>query len=453
MALLALALIIGLVLQRAFLLAELNDEVNEQLQQEAEEFRRFVDRMNPDTGAPFGDDVTAIFDTFLDRNIPGEGEVLFTIVDGRPYASTATSVQLLDDAAVVTEWSAVTATTQAELTTAGGRVRYRAVPVAEDSGRGAVFIVAIFLEGERAEIDRALQIGALVYGSIFLIASVAVWFIAGRVLRPVRLLTEAARSIEDTHWSARIPVKGDDDLARLTHTFNDMVNRLETAFVTQRRFIDDAGHELRTPITVIRGHLELMGDDTDEASTGKRIALDELERMTRIVDDLLLLARAEQPDFLDPRSIDVSELMEEVVAKAAVLAPDRTWRITETAHVVMVADRQRLTQALMNLARNAAQHTTSGATIAAGSRYANEEVQFWIRDSGTGIPRAEHERIFERFARGRGGPRRSEGAGLGLAIVKTIAEAHGGRVRVESVPGMGSTFSILLPLSGPGRSA
>ncbi len=224
-----------------------------------------------------------------------------------------------------------------------------------------------------------------------------------------------------------------------------MLNRLESAFVTQRRFIDDAGHELRTPITIIRGHLELLSSDATEREETRVLVIDELDRMARMVDELLLLARAEQPDFLDLHPIDVAEFTEELAAKATVLG-DRKWQVAETAPAVTVADRQRLTQAIMNLARNAVEHTAQGSPITFGSRLVNEEIHFWLKDEGEGIPPADLARIFERFARGKAGQRSTEGAGLGLAIVSVIAEAHGGKITLNSAPGQGSTFTIVLPL-------
>jgi signal transduction histidine kinase len=277
-----------------------------------------------------------------------------------------------------------------------------------------------------------------------LFASLAAWIAAGRVLRPVRLLTAAAREIDDRTWSERIPVEGDDEVAELARTFNDMLDRLEEAFSTQRRFIDDAGHELRTPITIIRGHLELLGDDAAERRETTALVMDELDRMARIVDDLLVLAKAEQPDFIDRHPLDVAELTEELAAKASALG-DRGWRLESLARVVVDADRQRLTQAVMNLARNAAEHTPAGTPVHLGSRADPGEVRLWVRDEGPGIAEADQAWIFERFARGGAGRRRTEGAGLGLAIVRAIAEAHGGRVELESAPGNGSTFAIVLP--------
>ena len=131
------------------------------------------------------------------------------------------------------------------------------------------------------------------------------WLIAGRVLAPVRELEETARSITESDLTHRLVVNGDDELARLAATFNAMLDRVEGAFRSQRQFIDDAGHELRTPITVIRGHLELLGDDPTERAEVRTIVIDELDRMSRMVNDLLLLARAERPDFLRLAEVDI----------------------------------------------------------------------------------------------------------------------------------------------------
>jgi signal transduction histidine kinase len=312
-----------------------------------------------------------------------------------------------------------------------------------------VFVVAIFMDPEFAEIDRVLQSGGIVFVSVFVVASGVAWFAAGRILRPVRLLTETANSISESNWTQRIPVTGTDEIAGLTRTFNAMLDRLQESFTTQRRFLDDAGHELRTPITIIRGHLEVMGEDPEEREEVKLLVLDELERMSRIVDDLLLLARAEQAGFLVVRPLDVSELTDEIVTKASAMSSEREWRLQEKAFVVVRADRHRLTQALMNLVRNAIEHSPEDSRITIGSRDAGDWVHFWVRDEGEGIPPDERERIFDRFVRGKVGHGPTDGAGLGLSIVKAIVESHGGSVRVSSRLGAGSTFTLTIPVAGP----
>jgi signal transduction histidine kinase len=175
--------------------------------------------------------------------------------------------------------------------------------------------------------------------------------------------------------------------------------------------------------------------------------MDELERMSRIVNDLLLLAKAQQPDFLDLATVDLHALTQDLHAKATALAP-RRWVLEDVGRGLIVADHQRLTQAIMQLAQNATEHTTEGAEIALGSAVVNGQARLWVRDSGPGIPLEDQQRIFQRFAR-TGGRLGSAGAGLGLAIVRAIAEAHHGRVQLRSDPGEGATFTIAIPVDQP----
>ena len=226
-----------------------------------------------------------------------------------------------------------------------------------------------------------------------------------------------------------------------------MLDELEEAFDTQQRFVDDAGHELRTPITVIRGHLDLMGDDPEERRATLVLIDDELDRMHRIVNDLLTLAKAERADFLRLGPVDLAALTQEVHAKAAALG-ERDWRLGATAAASSIADRQRLTQAMMQLAQNAVQHTRPGDGIEIGSRVVGAEAELWVRDTGEGIAPGEADHIFDRFSRG-GRRRASDGAGLGLSIVRAIAEAHHGRVAMTSEPGEGSRFVVVVPVDQP----
>jgi signal transduction histidine kinase len=281
---------------------------------------------------------------------------------------------------------------------------------------------------------------------MLLIGSVLAVRLAERILAPVRLVTRTARSISDTDLTRRIPVEGYDEIAELSATFNDMLERLEAAFATQRRFTDDAGHELRTPITVIRGHLELMDEDPADRARTLALVSDELERMSRMVGDLITLARTEQPDFVRVRVVDVDELTMRMLDNARGLG-QRDWLLDGWAVGRATLDEQRLMQAVLQLASNAVRHTNEGGVVAIGSRITDGQVRFWVRDEGGGVRPEERDRIFERFYRGVAGHRLSEGAGLGLSIVKAIAEAHGGRVELESEPGVGSTFTIVVPVT------
>jgi signal transduction histidine kinase len=223
-----------------------------------------------------------------------------------------------------------------------------------------------------------------------------------------------------------------------------MLDRVESGVAAQRRFVDDAGHELRTPITIVRGHLEVL-DPNDPEDVRATVALvdDELGRMNRMVSDLLLLARSEQPSFLHVEAVDVAALTAEVVEKVEQLG-DREWVLETAAHVDARLDPQRITQAVVALADNACRHTGPGDRIALGSQLTGGRLRFWVSDTGAGVDAADRERIFERFSRG-STARRSEGAGLGLSIVRAIAVAHGGQVLLDSVPGRGATFTVEIP--------
>jgi two-component system OmpR family sensor kinase len=445
-ALLAVAIAADLVITRAILLRRLDTEISQSFDRARQELGQLAAGRDPLTGQPFDSNVTAIFDTFLRRNVPEEGEGYFTFVGGAPYKRSLGAPLPLDaDPVLVQRWANLGATADVgTIDTEAGPVRFLAVPIQLDGRTLGVFAVANFLRGERQEIESTVRTSAALAGGLLAVASLVAWLATGRILRPVRQLTETARSISDTDLTTRIPVHGNDEIAELTLTFNAMLDRLAGAFAIQRAFIDDAGHELRTPITIVRGHLELLGDDPIERRDTIALVTDELDRMARIVDDLLLLAKAEQPDFIRQEPVEISDLTTELLVKAHALA-ERDWRLDACASGTIQADPQRLTQAVLNLARNAAEHTVRGAEIALGSAVSHAELRLWVRDTGPGIEPDDQQRIFERFTRGRGGRHRSEGAGLGLAIVKAVAEAHSGRVELWSQPGQGAVFTIVLP--------
>jgi two-component system, OmpR family, sensor kinase len=445
--LLALSTVASTLALRQILLARAGERVEQALVQEVAEFRALADRgVDPSTGEPFGNDIERLFDVFRERNVPIEGEAVFSFVDGKPYSQTREpQPRLLERLLTLGD---VTRAERGEVETSEGRVRYLAVPVEVGERPRGVFVVTVNLGRERAEVVEAIQTAAGVSLAVLLIASALAWVIAGRVLAPLRTLRTTAQAITETDLTRRLDVHGDDEIAELGRTFNAMLDRLEAAFASQRAFVSDAGHELRTPITIVRGHLELLGDDPLEREETIALVTDELDRMARFVDDLLLLAKAEQADFLHVAPLDLDVLTDELYNKAKALA-DREWRLSGRGTGRLRADRQRLTQAVMQLAQNAAQHTRDGDPISLGSAISNGYAMLWVADSGPGVPEQEREQIFERFHRGGDGPRRSEGAGLGLSIVRAIAEAHGGRVELDSREGAGATFTLIVPTEPP----
>jgi signal transduction histidine kinase len=443
--LLAILVVASVLVARQVLLVRLEERIDAELQQEVSELKRLASGSDPETGRRFGDDVRRIFEVFLDRNIPARNEVILTFVNGKYFQRSpdlrAPPYRLEQDQELIARWGRLQQTDRGEISTPGGRVKYFAEPVRR-GGEPGTFVVAVFRDREEEELNDAITAVGAVGLALLLAGSVLAWRLAGGVLGPVRAVTTTARSISETSLEGRIPVQGSDEIAQLATTFNEMLDRLQRAFAMQRRFLDDAGHELRTPITIVSGHLELLEEDPAARQRTLELVLDELERMGRMVGDLLLLAKSDEPDFLRLDLVDVAALTRELHAKASALGA-RNWRIDAAGRRIIVADRQRLTQAVMQLARNAVQHTEDGAEIAIGSAVSPDEARFWVRDTGHGVAAEERTRIFERFERGANAS--GEGAGLGLAIVAAIARAHGGRVRLEDSAGGGATFTIAVP--------
>lgn len=438
------------------LVSAANTRMDEALRIEVEEFSELTGPgVDPSSGQPFGS-VDELIRAAIAYNIARPNEKFLGYVDGefltKSRQQPETPEALSDDSAFAEHVATVTEPKDGTYQhPVFGEVRYLAMPVTlrGDPSQG-VIVSAFFGDVERAEADRAARLMLAVGGGTIVVAAVAAWLIAGRILRPLRDVAETARRITDVDLSARIPARGgeDDELGSLVRTINGMLDRLEAAVTEQRRFTDDAGHELRTPITIVRGHLEVM-DKSDPEDVESTVALvdDELGRMNRMVSDLLLLARSEQPSFLYLDEVDVGVLTREAFEKVARLG-DRDFTLDSVAEVHWVLDPQRITQALVALADNACRYTDDGDRIAVGSAVRGGELQFWVADSGPGIDEADHDRIFARFSRGRSGARESDGAGLGLAIVSAIAAAHGGTVRLDSIAGQGATFSIVIPATG-----
>jgi signal transduction histidine kinase len=447
--LLLVALAVSVLSTRLILEARLDERLTREIDRDTQEFTALAGGVDPATGAPFGQDVERIFRVFLQRNVPSRNEVFLTYVDGEPFLrSGGLPPARLDQRAELTRrWGRVTAVEQGRLQVEGaGDVLYRATPVRAEGALVGVFVTAWFRDLEVVEIGQVVTAASVLGGLVLLFAAAVVWNVTGRVLRPVDEVAATARTITDTDLSRRITAhRGSDEIGRLVATFNDMLDRLETAFRAQREFIDDAGHELRTPVTIIRGNLDLL-DHGDAAQRTATLALvnDELDRMQRMVDDLLLLAKAQRPDFVDLAPVDLDELTEEALTKARALG-DRRWELAAAAPGVVDGDRHRLTQALLQLAQNAVQHTAEGDRIAIGSALRDGRAHLWVVDDGPGVDPAQAQRIFARFGRGTDTPARHDGAGLGLAIVDAIARAHGGHVATDRPQGGGARFTIMFP--------
>jgi len=429
---------------------QLTAAVDEDLQTEANEFRAHVKQV---AGVPrAATDVRSLLRSALEGQVPMDDQVLLGMVDGVPTYVTAGDrpFPLEKESALIAQIAALPPDDPVRIrqatTTAAGPIRYVTVQlqVSGESRRG-VFVVATSLRpAHRSLIRNAQQYAMLSTGALVLIG-VGGWLVAGRLLRPLRLLRTAADRISHTDLTARIPVTGHDDVTQLTTTVNNMLDRLQWAFDAQQQFLDDAGHELRTPLTIVRGHLDVLdvGDPAEVAAT-RDLVVDELDRMTRLVNDLIMLAQSRRPDFVRLEPVDLDRLLREALDKAQALA-ERRWVLDSVLPVVVAADAQRLTQALLQLADNAVKHTRPADVIAFGAEESAEGILLWVRDSGPGVPPVDAERIFERFQRSRSS-RGTQGSGLGLSIVSGIAAAHGGRVTLTHAR-PGARFTLVLPLA------
>ncbi|MGA7758565.1 MAG: HAMP domain-containing sensor histidine kinase [Ilumatobacteraceae bacterium] len=452
-ALLAAALAIAAVVTRQVLLTRLDRDIDRSLTQEVEELRLLAEGTDPATDEPFGDDVEAILDTFLSRSVPADDEAFYTLVDGEPFLrSFEAPADLFDDPAIIERWAAATTPRRDDFDTPVGEVRSLAVPLGTDTATLGTFVVASFPGPERASISQVLRV-LLVAGGVVLVASGALaWSLSGRILRPVRDLTHTARDISDADLSARIPVEGDDELAELGTTFNEMLDRLQRGFDGQRQFLDDVAHELRTPITIVQGHLDLIGDDPADRAESIAIITDELDRMNRYVNDLLLLAQSERGDFLHLEPVDLTDLAASTLRTVSAIA-QREWTLEVDLDdpVTLTADPRRLSQAVLNLAANAVEHTSTGDRICLGVGLADDASThsglIWVEDTGSGIDPDVAESLFRRSARGATSrASRPEGMGIGLSIVDAVARAHGGHVDVADAAGGGARFTLVLPM-------
>jgi two-component system OmpR family sensor kinase len=434
------------------LINESDRRIDEALRSETAEFARVtVTGINPTTGRPYGS-VDEILRSVIAANVARPNEKFLGYLDGEfRWESRRTSPRVLlrEDPGFNRLVADVPRLTSGSYLSEAGEVRWSALPVglAGDPSTG-VIVIGYFTEQEHEFANEAARLMGLVGFGTALLSAVGAWLVAGRILRPLRDVAATARTITGSDLSRRVPqhARARDEIAELAGTLNAMLDRVQSGVQAQRRFVDDAGHELRTPITIVRGHLGVL-DARDPEDVTETVALvdDELERMNRLVSEMLALTRAEQPSLLRPESVDVAELTRELFDKLTGLA-DRDWQLESVAHVHARMDPHRITQAVVALADNATRFTGAGDRIALGSEAVGDRLRVWVADGGPGVAPEDRHRVFRRFARGENAPR-SDGAGLGLSIVEAIATTHGGRVLLESTPGHGATFTLDLPRS------
>lgn len=429
---------------------QVNIRVQKDLKEEIEKFDEFLAEHSNDLQKNVNSNqLETILDQFLSQSNPEDDNYLITIVNNRFYRSVPGFLpkDIQKESALMKTWTdfnnpSVTQTKQ--LNSYLDYFQYSVKPIIINDKVAGVFVAVHYNIGERAEAFEILLIFVQVLFAGLILAIILAWVASGRILKPLQSLTKVANEIGEFDLNQRLDLQGSGEICDLINTFNKMLNRLENAFESQRHFLNDVGHELRTPITIIQGHLELMGNDPQEQQETIALVLDEIERMNRLVNDLVLLAKSERSDFLQKDVIDVATLTEEIHHKAMTLG-SRQWLLENKATAKIIGDRQRITQALMNLAQNAVQHTKENGTIIIGSHQETNYIKLWIKDNGNGIKDEDKEYIFERFFQG-SSEKKIEGSGLGLSIVKAIVEAHNGSIKCVSQVDQGSKFTIFLPI-------
>ncbi len=380
----------------------------------------------------------------IDRVVPSSDVLKFGVLGGRLVAHSRNSEVPPSgtDAQALTRLSTLALPARGTISLKAGAARYVAVSVRAPGDKvTGTFVAAILIAPQRAAVWAVtrlqLEVGAVSLALAFLLA----WLAAGRVLRPIRQTTRLAERITDTDLNERLPVQGHDELSSLAASFNAMLDRLQETLAGQRRFLADAGHELRTPITIIQGNLDTLSIEDAEDLDTLAVVSDELERMGRLVNELLLLGSSQRPDFLRPSPTDLPRLAASLGTKAQALGGN--WSVRSTLSGSAVLDAQRVTQAVMQLVANALVHNPKGAAVELVFSEDGTDLTFAVIDHGRGVPARHRDQIFDRFARV--DRQHDNSTGLGLSIVVAIASAHGGSVGVTDTPGGGATFTLRLP--------
>lgn len=322
-----------------------------------------------------------------------------------------------------------------------------------EAGRFSVLVVASSLGDVDSSIHRLLILFATGIPIALLLAVVGGWLIARKALRPVARMTAEAQQIRADRLEDRIAIPPtDDEIQRLARTLNDMLGRLQEGVESQRRFVADASHDMRTPLTVMASEIDVGLETHRLGEKGARELLvsnrEQVEWMSRMIDDLLTLASIEggQLELLRTPT-DLQALASQVIARLGSLADNTGVQIRANgAPASVIGDPDRLTQVLTNLVENALKYAGAGAQVRVLTWQRDGEAGFTVSDTGPGIPPEAVPHLFDRFFRvdeTRSSARR--GSGLGLAICREIVHAHGGRIWVDNPEGGGSSFSIALP--------
>jgi signal transduction histidine kinase len=354
---------------------------------------------------------------------------------------------------LVRQWLKTPPSRTAVLSTdiAGRPTEVVAAPIFAGHQVVGTFIATSDLSGFAKERSREIRL-SISEGVIALLAGVlSTFLLLRRLLRKVGWITTTADEIGSGNLDQRLGDQGsNDEVGELAQTFDAMLDRLQAVMVAQRRLLSDVSHQLRTPLTAARGHLEVLGrgsvDNADEVRETLDVVIDQIDHTRSVVERLLMLGHAMEPDFLDTRPTELRRLLDEVHAAVKVLAR-RDFVPPQAPDLAVEVDVEKLRGALMNLVDNAVRATHDDDTIAlvAAADYENDVLRLSVEDSGPGIPQSEREAVVQRFKRP--GARDRDGSGLGLAIVKAVAEAHGGWIEIGTSSYGGARVTMVLPFT------
>ena len=416
-------------------LSSVSADATNRLEHSRDRIRQLAaDRQDPSSGQPL-EDVSAILRTHIQRTAEGRGEAELGFV-GTDAGTELTwvsadnvSFRPEQDKELLTRVSSQAAASESVIEmvrTPTSSYRVLVVPLQGGAQRGALVHV-IDLKVAESQLRRTMAFYAA--AAVFTVALVTglAWFAVERLLRPIEQLRRATESI-------------------LAAAVNRMLDRVQTSVEAQRNLLDDVGHELRTPIAVVRGHLELTDPaDPEDVRQTQLLAIDELDRMGMLVNDLILLAKSVQSDFVTPADTDVAELTELVFDKSLALG-ERRWKMESAAFTRAMIDPTRITQAWLQLVANAVKYSEHCSAVSLGSAVRDGHLQMWVADEGIGIAPEDIDLVRQRFKRTAGAQELASGTGLGLSIVETIVAAHGGRLDIRSEVGRGSVFTMVVPL-------
>ena len=334
-------------------------------------------------------------------------------------------------------------------------IRLLTMPVMKGNRLSNVIQVGMPLQSISETRFRFLLVMAALLPIGLLLAGSGGWLLARRALQPVVRMADAAQRISAEHLNQRVDETGSgDELDHLAKTLNQMLSRLDAAFSQIRQFSASASHELQTPLTILKGELEvaLRSPRTpEEYQAALTSSLEEVDRIAQLVEGLLLLSRAEAGVLkMDRQPLELAPLLEDVCSRLKFLADSHSieLQLGLADSVSILGDREHLRRLLLNLADNAIKYTEAGGVVTLSVRNLGYRTCIQVQDTGIGICAEELEKVFQPFYRsGEARSKASEGTGLGLCIARSIAVAHGGGIELESKPGEGSTFRVFLPVA------